>query len=231
MSSHQRRIQEIESFGIRREINPATGRKAWAVTCECGVTEYHNWKATMPPEALNKFIQQQGWQLDLREPPKCPACIQKRRKAKRGVEEMAQTITCEAPEPQPAAEPAPEPAAQGVTEIAINPKLLRSVYSKLEEAFDEEARRYVRGWSDDRVARETGASLDFVQKIRREAYGPIEPDPAVIEIKAKIGDLQKSLKQVEDFILNETQRRLEPIQFQLAKAMEALAALEAADAR
>lgn len=70
--------------------------------------------------------------------------------------------------------------------VMPNPKLMRAIYEGLEAHFDEKTKRFALGWSDEKVAAEAGASVQVVQKIRREAFGELAEDPKIAELKDDI---------------------------------------------
>lgn len=70
-------------------------------------------------------------------------------------------------------------------------KVHRAVMGWLEEAYNEEQRRYRDGFSDETIAKETGASAQYVAKCREDYFGPLAvPDDLVA--------LQKALKALDD---------------------------------
>jgi uncharacterized Zn finger protein (UPF0148 family) len=67
-----------------------------------------------------------------------------------------------------------------------DPKLARRIYQKLDEVFDEAKRRYAASWSDDKVAKDLGVSVELVAGIRDEAYGKLAEDPAIAALRDDI---------------------------------------------
>lgn len=60
------------------------------------------------------------------------------------------------------------------------------VFKLLGTHFDDEKGRYRNGYSDDRIAKETGCALLFVQQCRKECFGDLKEDPAIAEMRAEI---------------------------------------------
>lgn len=73
-------------------------------------------------------------------------------------------------------------------------KISRKVFSLLDEHFDEGARLYHPGWSDDEIAKEACCAPGVVERLRREAFGPLAEDP---KLKALRDDFD--LLQIEVF--------------------------------
>lgn len=53
----------------------------------------------------------------------------------------------------------------------------RMVYQALEDYYDDTKKAYRPGYSDESIAKETGAALDFVRRIREEDFGPLGVPP------------------------------------------------------
>ena len=52
---------------------------------------------------------------------------------------------------------------------------LADVYMLLEDGYDKARRDYRVGWSDDRIAKDAGVSVELVTRRREQDYGPIAP--------------------------------------------------------
>lgn len=50
------------------------------------------------------------------------------------------------------------------------------LYMALDDAYDTTVKNYREGWSDERIARETGLSIEFVTKRREQDFGPVKID-------------------------------------------------------
>lgn len=89
-----------------------------------------------------------------------------------------------------------QPPVVATPAIGPNPKIARRVNRLLDDHFDEEKRLYREGWSDDRVAKEADAAIDFVINTRRVAYAELAEDPEATQLRATI-------KAVEDKMYEE----------------------------
>lgn len=81
-------------------------------------------------------------------------------------------------------------ASEGATVSAQAGLAQAKVFKLLVAQFDEEAGRYRNGYTDDRVAKETGCALVFVQQCRKECFGELKEDPAIAELRNDIGALE-----------------------------------------
>lgn len=68
-------------------------------------------------------------------------------------------------------------------------KAHRAVIQWLEESFDEEAGAFKGGMSDASIAKETGAAVEYVAKVREEFFGPLKEPGELAAIRARIEEL------------------------------------------
>ena len=132
-----------------------------------------------PPDQLSKKAKAKGWQSDKRHkrPSLCPACLAQP-KVKEDVMAKVDQVDVGG-------------VAPGGT-VAMNPKLMRAVYGALDEVFDEGRGRYREG-DDAWVAKNTGASVEFVRRVRREAYGEIKSTAELDKLRAELLVLEGEL--------------------------------------
>lgn len=130
--------------------------------CACDHSESVASRGVLPPEVLDKKFRQKGWKLD---PATCPDCIQQPKEER-------------------------QMASEGATVSAQAGLAQAKVFKLLVAQFDEEAGRYRNGYTDDRVAKETGCALVFVQQCRKECFGELKEDPAIAELRNDIGALE-----------------------------------------
>lgn len=140
------------------------------VTCDkCGTTADHGMTARdTPPTVVARWFRNVGW--DIRGEGKkalCPDC----RGSKKKKEEERPSLT----------------AAQAH----------RLLFRLLEDNFDPDLRCYTMGYDDERVAKETGLSLDFVQETRTNAFGSLE-DPELLALDKKIAAALEQVQQDHD---------------------------------
>jgi hypothetical protein len=80
--------------------------------------------------------------------------------------------------------------------IGSDIRLTLRVGGVIEEHFDREKRLYHLGWSDERVAKETSAALDFVLKVRKEGFGELAEDPEMTRLRLDIKALEDHVTEV-----------------------------------
>lgn len=114
----------------------------------------------LPPDAIDKKFKQAGWRV---EPHVCPDC---QRKSK------------ERPAPMTAS---PSPAAM---------KAQAEMFQLLSLHFDGDAGRYAKGWSDGKIASQTGISIDLVTGFRIAGFGELKEAPEIVAIRAEICALE-----------------------------------------
>lgn len=95
----------------------------------------------------------------------------------------------------------------------------------LDDHFDTKAGTYATGWSDQKIADETGLALSIVAKFREDGFGPlrnVEADKIATEVKALRGKLDADIaaaKEMIDQSAAEARKRLDELE---ARAMRAL---------
>lgn len=57
--------------------------------------------------------------------------------------------------------------------------------------FDGDAGRYAAGWSDDKIAKDTGMAPDFVREMRLAAFGELREPEEVTRLRADIDALDQ----------------------------------------
>lgn len=157
---------------LHQEVPSATARaNGVTVTCDCGETIEVNFaRSRMPPVPIRNKVLQQGWRLTGKKAI-CPSC--------------------QKPEEKPSMVDNPVTALPSVSQTPDARKVHRAVMGWLEEAYNEDQRRYHDGFSDETVAKETGASVQYVAKCREDYFGPLAVPEDLIAI-------QKALKALDD---------------------------------
>ena len=134
--------------------------------CPAAVEVWTN--SIFPEDAIAKRFQRKGWPVKLTtRRPACPECVIKF-KARNARKEIDMA------------------APKQKMDILPNPKLQRQIFGLLEDHFDDNRGQYDSGWSDSKVAEETGASEAVVSKIRLEAFGEIRLDPALARLQSDL---------------------------------------------
>lgn len=167
-------LQRIEMEASAAGFNKINmkGHVQWVCTCKkCGDEHRATWDIRTSPDLMIKNMRTKGWDVGAGRDPVCPKC----RGGRKSMSQLKNGAAISAVPDPPAAMPT-LPSAQ----------LSRKVFASLEENFDEQTKRYRSGWSDARVAKETGASETFVASTRRAAFGELAEDPAVTSLKEDI---------------------------------------------
>lgn len=75
---------------------------------------------------------------------------------------------------------------------------LRKVFSLLEDQFDIGEGQYRNDYSDDRIAKETGISVDAVKSYRVSAFGKIKPPTELYSLQIQVRDLEELYLKTEN---------------------------------
>jgi hypothetical protein len=176
-------VVQLESdaaqYGIRR-VQDGHGKLRWMVTCSCcgKETSYFNATLSNANQLLNHFVRQ-GWTFNRKESQFCSTVCVRTDKIKRQHEKREKDREMSTAPLNP------------VGAISPDPKITRRVIVALEEHFDDQRKLYREGWSDERVAKEAQASLEFVIKYRRDGYGELAEDPEYAKLRDDIHAMDK----------------------------------------
>jgi hypothetical protein len=132
---------------------------------------------------------------------------------KSGPKPKVKTETVETPKPQ-----------STTTDRGSVRKRQRMVFSLLEEHFDDDGYRFDDGWSDDRIAEETGLSVDYVVDTREEAFGPLV-DPVLTGLEGQLREIEAQIVQARDEMHAEFTKRLKDLDNKLSSVRGEIAAL------
>src|SRR5215472_14501143 len=143
---------ELAHHGIRN-INDGSGRRRWEATCGyCGKSsDFFRSDFIDAAQIINHF----GRQLWVMARNRSPYCSRECAKAARIEKEQKEQKTMASP----IAPPKPNGAGP-------NPIIMVRVITLLNDQFDKDKRLYRNGYTDERVAKETEASPEFVIKLR-----------------------------------------------------------------
>lgn len=137
-------------------------------------------KPGLAPDGVVKHMLNHGWTCGTN--PVCPEHSRKPRKSNH----QPQHAQKDAPAMATAPDTKPQP-----TDAAKRAK--RMVYQALEDYYDDTKKAYRPGHSDDTIAKETGASLDFVRKIREEDFGPLGIPPELQTLIDHVASLRSEI--------------------------------------
>lgn len=85
----------------------------------------------------------------------------------------------------------PKEKPMGTTPTAAAIKGQVRIMRLLDEHFDIEAGRYAAGWSDEKIAEETGLAVNHVTEYRRAEFGEIKEPTELALIRADIAALEQ----------------------------------------
>lgn len=132
-------------------------------------------KSLLPPEVILKKFQQRGWR-DVTKKPVCPTCQEK----EKPVSKL-----------DPIIQPVGDDNMQNASPDAK--KQHRKIMEALFLTFDEEAKRYSKDYSDQRVAEETGAPVSAVKKCREDYFGTLAIPDEVDVVKGMIAEAERQI--------------------------------------
>lgn len=133
------------------------GHQIATLTCGCGATKDIRFRELAGAEQMDQKFRRAGWLLD---PSQCQTCAHPRK-----TKETPLSTT-------------PSPAAI---------RSQATMFRLLTDHFDADAGRFAEGWSDEKIAKDTGLSAQTVAAFRSEAFGAIK-EPA--EIAALAADIE-----------------------------------------
>lgn len=68
---------------------------------------------------------------------------------------------------------------------------MRKVFALLEDNFDADKGQYLAGYSDERISKETGISIDGVKKYRVDGFGKLQPPTELNAMKRDLEELER----------------------------------------
>jgi hypothetical protein len=138
----------------------------------------------LAPNGVAKAMLNKGWTIG--RTLTCPDCRPARDRAKHEKEPrpVAPVKTANRPDLS-------EPPISGLAQRAAVPsdaakKAHRLAMMALEDYYDETGKRYKPGYSDARIAQETGASEAHVRKTREDYFGPVGAPPELSSITEEL---------------------------------------------
>lgn len=86
--------------------------------------------------------------------------------------------------------------SQNITPVTV--AAMRKVFALLEDNFDAKAGQYLAGYSDERIAKETGISVEGVKKYRVDGFGKLQPPSELHQLKQQLSELETLFLQTEN---------------------------------
>lgn len=81
-------------------------------------------------------------------------------------------------------------ATQSITPATV--AAMRKVFALLEDNFDPQKGAYLHEYSDERIAKETGISVDGVKKYRVEGFGKLKAPTELETLKIELRQLEET---------------------------------------
>lgn len=158
----------------------------------CGTHEEWGLAKVPPPNIIHKHFKTKGWEVAKR--PTCPIC-QSSKKRKPAMTKPS-TVT---------------PISSAVTVApSVDAKAARrEAHDRIAIYFNIEKGSYSDGYSDMRIAEETGVAVAWVKQRREEEFGQLKVPSEIQEIVNEVSKLHSELNEVK----HKYQRALEDFKF------------------
>jgi hypothetical protein len=164
---------------LRAELAPIEplireGRFFARLTCSiCG--GHDEWSSLHAPASniIRKKCADKGWAIGRR--LSCPTCTAKSKEAN----------------------------MPNATKPAINMEAIGKVHKLLGKHFNNETGQFDAGWSDQKVASETGLAPDAVAAFRKASFGELKEAPEVAALRGDIASLAQLYKEHADTMVKE----------------------------
>jgi hypothetical protein len=167
------------AYGFRK-IQDGHGKVRFVVRCSlpgCGKEDSMFHASLQDEQHLLTHFKKMGWVFFRKQAQYCSTQHEREAREQQRVERKEEELKQPIPQPVPA--------------IQSNAKVTRRVIVALEEHFDDEKKLYRDGYSDERIAKEEDASIDFVKKYRRDAYGELAVDPEIAKLTEDIKAMEE----------------------------------------
>jgi len=127
-------------------------------------------RSLMPPEPIDQKFAQAGWKLD---PHRCPDCIDR----------IAQ-----------------EKIMTTAAKITVPANAFGKAFALLGTHFNAERGQFEQGWSDQKIAAETGLAPAAVAEFRKGSFGELKEAPEVASLRADIASLEQLHREHADSV-------------------------------
>jgi len=164
---------------IGRDVSVRTHARGVIVTLPCkgGHDVEYPMEKMLPPDALKRQLSNRGWMLGKR--LACPE--------HQGRNTPTMPSATQPPSDARIAEP-PTPE-----QTAAAKKVHRAVMEALMSVYDDDGKRYTAGYTDAKVADETGAACEYVRKVREDYFAPIAVPVELNEVRQEMDALVGSI--------------------------------------
>ncbi|MEW6121622.1 MAG: hypothetical protein AB1698_03350 [Pseudomonadota bacterium] len=173
-------------------------------------------------------FQQRGWRVSQSARHVCPAC----QRAEAEARSTARAAPLKEKPAMPAATPAAVPPVSNAAPVERQAgppspaasSAIVNLYVRLEDSYDRLAKAYRADWTDERVAKETGLSVEAVAKRREADFGPLVVDTTPADLRLAwaaqeraLGEARVKLADLRDHLLEIGKRHTE-----LSKLLDAV---------
>ena len=137
---------------------------------------------------LTGTFQRRGWRVSQSGRHVCPACISEETEARRAKHSQEPTAM-----PVPDKAVSAQPAQTGIVPSPAASSAIVNLYVRLEDSYDRVAKAYRADWTDERVAKETGLSVEAVAKRREADFGPLVVDTTAEDLRREWEGLRSDI--------------------------------------
>lgn len=162
----------------------------------------------MHPNAISKKMLNAGWTFGNH--LLCPDHPQGRKKTRPQPETEESTDMPAIPPPLPKGD-----STQASSDAAK--RAHRLVMMALEDYYDEKAKAYKPGWSDAKIATDTGASAAHVKQTRESYFGPLGEPPELTKIKQEVTEASRKV----DHVLRELRAEVDALRAKVVRICNA----------
>lgn len=150
-------------------------RPVQEIACSrCGATDFLSATPTRSPaHTVAATFTRRGWRVGHVGKHVCPQCVATETASRRSARAAAKETS------MPTEKAASAPASTAIVDL----------YMRLDDAYDRAAKRYRDGWTDERLASETGLSVSLVQERREHDFGPLVVDTTAKDLRAALVSL------------------------------------------
>ena len=149
------------------------------IPCTAGHVAEHRMNSAVPPQGVSRLLQQAGWIL-AHSKATCP---------EHAIKEKTVAST---PNRTETAVMAPTPASIAEQSAAAK-RVHRAVMEALMSVYDDDGKSYTGGYTDAKVADETGAATEYVRKVREDYFGPIAQPGEIDGLRKSIDELRAGI--------------------------------------
>lgn len=154
-------------------VSSVNGVKLRSQCSQCDARDEWNVRSMPPPDQVTKHFAERGWSIKSANRILCPQCSAKRK---------------EKPVTKLAAVPTPAFDAKAAR---------REAHDLIAMTFSIPTGQYSDGYSDERIAKETGISLDWVKQRREEEFGSLKQPDELAQMRKELADAAEAVAEIK----------------------------------